>query len=92
MKSKKKLFEALQRINPERFPNVAKKQRQAGYISNETYGKKSMIYITESSHEARKKLESQLMDEGFNVQTSYWPGSSVLEVQVSYFKGWHWDQ
>lgn len=26
------------------------------------------------------------------MNANYWPGSGTSEIQVSYFKGWHWDE
>lgn len=42
--------------------------------------------------QTRKWLEARLMSLGYKVDTSYWPGSGSVSVQVSYFKGWHWDE
>jgi hypothetical protein len=80
-KSKKKLFEFL---DAEGAPVKGK--------GDETYGKKSMIYISWPDPKARKEWERRLEDAGFKVHKDYWPGSSTSEIQVSYFKGWHWDE
>lgn len=79
-KSKKKLKEFLQEkgVNP-------------GW-SNETYGKDSMIYLSWESPSERTEWENRLEDAGFKVHRRYWPGSSTSEIQVSYFKGHHWDE
>ncbi len=89
MKSKKKLFEALAHY----FNNTeyTEKGLQAEGISNETYGRKSCIYIKTPSPEDRRNLEGFLGIRGFNINSKYWPGSSTLEVHVSYFKGHQWN-
>lgn len=63
-------------------------------ISNETYGRDSRIYINapRAVKATRKLLENTLENHGFKVHRSYWPGSDIVEVSVSYFKGWHWDE
>jgi hypothetical protein len=64
-----------------------------GYkISDETYGRKSKLYISCLNPADRVKLERFLIDKGVKVNQDYWPGSCVVELQVSYFKGWHWDE
>lgn len=64
-----------------------------GYsIGDETYGSKSMLYITCPTIEKRHELETYLSNAGVKVNRKYWPGSSVAEIQVSYFKGYHWDE
>jgi hypothetical protein len=89
MKSKKKLFEALTMF----FQNgeFVEKGLSAAGISNETYGRKSCIYIDTKDPSERKNLEGCLGMRGFKVNSGYWPGSSTLEVQVSYFKGNQWN-
>jgi hypothetical protein len=80
-KSKKKLYEFL---DAQGAP-----YKKSG---DETYGRKSMIYISWPDYETRREWEAILSDNGFRVHRSYWPNSPVSEIQVSYFKGWHWDE
>lgn len=80
-KSKKKLKEFLYKNGD---PSVG--------WSDETYGRDSMIYIQWGSPTERKEWEEKLEDAGFKVNRRYWPGSSTSEIQVSYFKGTHWDE
>lgn len=95
MKSKKALFEDLQSIVGLDFtPSLT----SAG-ISNETYGKQSMIYIDWGALRRRGKYainrnlgERALEKLGYKVNKNYWPESEISEVQVTYFKGWHWDE
>lgn len=89
MKSKKRLFEHLSLF----FMNdqYVKKGLKADGIRDETYGRKSCIYIDTTAPEERSKLESFLIRHGFKVNQDYWPSSSTLEVQVSYFKGHQWN-
>ncbi len=89
MKSKKELF----RLLGERFDND---EIQIGKysISDETYGRKSMIYFWNIQRvwgKTREEFEDLLRSWGFNPNRRYAKGSDATEVQVSYFKGWHWD-
>jgi hypothetical protein len=87
MKSKKLLFPILDTFfNTNKFTKLKLKS-----VGNETYGRDSRIYITCESIQHRAQLESVLSREGFKVHTSYWPGSAIVEVSVSYFKGDRWD-
>jgi hypothetical protein len=61
-------------------------------ITNETYGRKSCIYITVPNLDKRKRLEQKLINLGYVINQNYWPGNPVLEVTVRYFKGWHWQE
>lgn len=64
-----------------------------GYsIGDETFGRKSMLFIRCPDIETRYRLERFLHNAGVKIHEDYWPGSSIAEVQVSYFKGWHWDE
>ena len=60
-------------------------------ISDENYGKKSMIYV-HCGDELRGNLLNSLTVNGFAVGKTYGKDFGCLEVQVSYFKGWHWDE
>jgi hypothetical protein len=89
MKSKKALFAWLS--------NRFQKPIALGseYVMDETFGKRSMIFIGPVDMAfgiPRLKLEAELKMAGFAVHPDYWPGSNMVEVQVSYFKGWHWDE
>lgn len=61
-------------------------------ISNETYGPSSHVYVYTGSPEKRRDLEAKLAGEGIRCNTDYSPGGNTLDVPVSYFKGWHWDE
>ena len=61
-------------------------------ISNETYGNKSMVYIATNDVGQRRRLEDYLSHKGFKVHEAYHPSGCRLEVQVSYFKGYHWNE
>ncbi len=89
MLSKTKLFAALAEIAPDLFADALKAGLKAKGISNETYGRKSMIYIGCQTPERRKQIEAALTTKGFKVNHGYYPGSANAEIQVSYFKGWH---
>lgn len=60
-------------------------------ISNETYGRDSRLYIHCGTPSMRLSVESFLRSKGVTtVDPSYWPGSSTVEVGVTYFKGDRW--
>ena len=64
-----------------------------GYsMFNETYGKQSMLYVSAPDMVTRRRLEQFLKSKGAVVNRGYSPGSPTLEVQVRYFKGYHWDE
>ena len=84
MKSKKALFAALDRF----FGTPG--EHHLGTVANETFGRQSMLFP--DGRGRRRELEDFLEREGFRVFRTYHPAGSRLEVQVSYFKGWHWDE
>ena len=89
MKSKKKLFNDLSLyFGTNEF---AEKGLKAKGISNETYGRKSCIYINCGEAAVRNQVESFLSLRGYKVNRNYNPGGSRTEVQVSYFKGNQWN-
>ena len=90
MKSKKQLFKDIAEIQPTRFMDAPQKGLGHEYIDDETYGKNSMIYI-HVLPDTRKDVENTLEKMGHKVCKSYEP-SQIVEVQVDYFKGWHWDE
>jgi hypothetical protein len=61
-------------------------------VSDETYGKKSMLYLRTKDMAHRKAIEDFFEKKNIKAFPRYSPGSPVVEVQVSYFKGWHWDE
>ena len=66
-------------------------------VADETYSykKDSRIYLFGVNKRfgiSRKCLERELKQAGFKVFPTYWPGSDHVEIGVSYFKGWHWDE
>ena len=85
MKSKKKLFEFLNA-----YYAVDDFDLNQCQIANETYGRKSMIYI--DCGVLRGNLLNSLLANDFNVSRSYGKDFDRLEVQVSYFKGYHCDE
>jgi hypothetical protein len=90
MKSKKKLFEDLNAECPLTFEGKAGLDHPL--IKNETYGRRSYIYINARLREFRERMEYKLMMLGHKIDKSYHPGSGVVCVQVSYFKGHNWDK
>ena len=90
MKSQKQLYPLLDEFF--KTKEYSAKGLKAKGISDETYGKKSMIYIGTKSPAERKELETFLKSKGVKVHTDYNPGKSTAEVQVTYFKGTRWDE
>ena len=80
-KSKKKLFEWL---DVEGAPVKGR--------GNETFGRESMIFLRWPDMDARNEWERRLEDAGFKVYKEYGPGNPVSQIQVSYFKGWHYNE
>ncbi len=91
MKSRKKLLEYLKQINSV-YPEQIKVPETVKGFCDETYGKHSHIYITTSSMAMRLQLEFLLKQQGFKVFPDYDPKGTRVDVEVSYFKGWHWDE
>lgn len=100
MKSKSKLFTLLQEFNPERFKDALEKYSRNGkgryypnaHVGDETYGHKSMMYIYWGNEDTAKEGEIFLKKNGFNPTSYIKSNPTTSEVQVSYFKGWHWDE
>lgn len=90
MKSKKKLFAALDTYyGTTTFTRDGLKHCN---ISDETYGRMSCIYITEPDRETLLHLQAVLIRDGFKCNEAYARSNPVIEVRVSYFKGYHWDE
>ena len=100
MKSKKQLFKDIFFITSGTFPDmvdvkfseIVKKGLNNPGISDETFGKQSCIFIHWKNMNARIRGEELLVNMGHKVDRSYWPGKPVTEIQVTYFKGWHYDE
>ena len=58
----------------------------------EVYGRKVEAYIGVKDLAARTCLELLLISKGQKVSRTYSPGRPVVCVEVTYFKGWHWDE
>ena len=85
LKSKTKLFEYLSK----KYNRPV--ELDAAGVGDETYGRQSMIYITwENFGTTKEEGERGLKEAGFTVH-KYDP-DYASEVQVSYFKGSHWDE
>ena len=90
MKSKTKLFILLTELtNDNTWQEEGLNHSQ---ITDETYGKSSHIYVGLASIQEREYMENLIEQNGFKVNRGYWKGSTCTEVEVSYFKGYHWDE
>lgn len=81
--SKKRLLAVLKDLG------FIEKDEQVGY---EAYGRDVQAYINVKSLQDRQALESILRLLGQSVNDNYAPGSKVVNVGVTYFKAWHWDE
>ena len=86
MKSKKKLFEFLDQYYRHVEPEYALEGLKHEKIENETYGRKSCVYI-QCGEELRGNLLNSLTVNDFKVDRTYGKDFGRLEVQVSYFQG-----
>lgn len=92
MKSKTALFRALAEINPAKWGEAPKLQLNTKGINSEVFGKQACVFVWCDNEEQRHKTEDELELRGFRVDRKYYPGGCGIEVLVSYFKGWHWDE
>jgi len=90
MKSKKALFKYLDAYYSHSEPEYARDGLDHKSISNETYGRRSCIYIR-VGEEMCGNLKKSLIDGGFDVNKDY-TCKEVIEVHVSYFKGHKWNE
>jgi hypothetical protein len=59
-------------------------------VCDETYGSASFLYISCPTPETRVTFMKALKAKGFKCKARQ--DDRSVEVQVSYFKGWHWDE
>jgi hypothetical protein len=91
-KSRKALCEALKELGA--LPQDYDYRK----LSNEVYGRDAMIYVGCERPDntppmllkSKKWLQAELEARGFVCRKYDLP--TILQVQVSYFKGWHWDE
>lgn len=67
------------------------------YVGNETYGRQSCIYlglVGEVTRERKNELVDELEAKGHKIGKGWTrnEANKGIEVQVSYFKGWHWNE
>lgn len=93
MKSKKILFQDLAQLGVAELADVNDPDKRLRHklISDETFGRNSMIFVRFSPGQ-RVQMEMALHRKGHKIHTDYWPGSGTVQVQVNYFKGWHHDE
>ncbi len=58
----------------------------------EAYGRDIRCYFNAKTYNDRLSLETFLGNKGILFHPEYWPGSSCLEISVTYFKAWHWNE
>ena len=83
--SKKKLFTGVGDGSVPEFENVKEKGLNHPKVGNETYGKKSMIYLYTKSRAYTDALVAYLKTLGFKVRRCGM--DTRIEVHVSYFRG-----
>ena len=69
-----------------------KVKKKVKNISYETYGRNTHAYIDMGNRASRAWLEQILIVDGQKVNREYFPGSSIVDVRVSYFKAKGWDE
>lgn len=89
--SKKRLFADLAALFPALFADAPEKGLKHPRVGNETFGKQSCIFLHVGT-DKRRIVERALQAAGHRVNEDYWPGSGRVQVTVTYFKGWHWDE
>ena len=90
VKSKTALFKLLSELTGKTDIRIGKYS-----ISDETYGRRSFLYFYNIETEwgySRKMFESLLTRWGFKCNPRWYKEADATEVQVSYFKGYHWDE
>lgn len=60
--------------------------------SCEAYGRDVRCYLTLDDMAKRNQLEKYLRTKGISPYATYAPGRPTVEIPVSYFKAWHWDE
>lgn len=88
--SKKRLFEDLAEFYPNTFEGVREQGLKHTRISDETYGRNSCIYVYCKSPAQARRVRTILDACGHKIGSYGVP--HVIEVSVTYFKGWHHDE
>jgi len=93
LKSKEELFKVLDEVFTSSGISscFSKQTLNHNLISDETYGDKSYVYVNCKHENVRRKIEAELEKKGFVMDLAYHPGSGIIAVNVSYFKGQNWD-
>lgn len=60
--------------------------------SCEAFGRDIRCYVHLDDMDKRKQLEKFLKTKGIAADPAYYPGKPVVDIPVSYFKAWHWDE
>lgn len=58
----------------------------------EAYGRDVRCYLYTDTFEKRKEIERFLRKNRLDYCSDYAPGRPIVEIKVSYFKAWHWDE
>ncbi len=87
MKSKKKLFADLGELG---YSEIAEQGLKHKKIGNETYGSMSCIYLWLGDEKEARKVKRQLSVRGHKINS--YGDETTIEVHVTYFKGWQWDE
>lgn len=61
-------------------------------VSDETYGRQSEVYVGCGTRERRAELLRLCRRHDINVDPEWAEGSCSLNIGVTYFRGWHWDE
>ena len=63
-----------------------------GRMEDEVYGRDAHWYVNVSSQAERARVTARLEALGHVINHGYWPGGKVVDVCVTYFNGWHYDE
>lgn len=58
----------------------------------EAFGRDVRCFVYVADMDKRKQLERFLKTKGISPNLNYAPSLPVVEIPVSYFKAWHWDE
>jgi hypothetical protein len=89
MHSRKRLYEDLTQLKKDKALAV-KLPDSYKNMNNEVYGKQACIYVCCETEGAKADTIHYLKKLGHKINEKY-QATHMIEVQVSYFKGWHWD-
>jgi hypothetical protein len=74
------------------IPLLAENGFETKGVGYEAFGKEVHAFVHVKDMAERARLEALLRKLGHKYDRHYFPGAPVVDVRVSYFKAWHWDE